>query len=90
MTAVGYISDTEEMFKASWSNYQHDGEAAFKLSERSPLPLVMSAKDLPGGRTQVLNVHQITQIDSHPAQGDVESKPASISNTNYQLNWNGD
>ena len=34
MTAVGYISDTEEIFKASWSLFQLDGPAAFKLSER--------------------------------------------------------
>ena len=49
MTAVGYISDTKEIIKASWSNCQHDGAAAFKLSERSPLPPALSAKDLPGG-----------------------------------------
>jgi len=36
-TAVGYISDTEKIVKASWSPCQHDGAAAFKLSERSPL-----------------------------------------------------
>jgi len=30
MTAVGYISDTEEIIKASWSNFQYDGAAAFK------------------------------------------------------------
>jgi len=36
MTARGYISDTEGIIKASWSNFQHDGAAAFKLSERSP------------------------------------------------------
>ena len=34
MTAVGYISDTDEIIKASWSLFQHDGAAAFKLSER--------------------------------------------------------
>jgi len=52
MTAVGYISDPEEIVKASWSLFQHDGAAAFKLSERSPLPPPpLSAKDLPGGRT---------------------------------------
>jgi len=56
MTAVGYISDTEEIVKASWSLFQHDGAAAFKLSERSPLPPALSANDLPGGRTQILNV----------------------------------
>jgi len=49
MTAIGYISDTEEIVKASWSLFQHDGVPAFKLSERSPLPPPLSAKDLPGG-----------------------------------------
>jgi hypothetical protein len=33
MTAVGYISDTEEIVKASWSLFQHDGATAFKLPE---------------------------------------------------------
>ena len=33
MTAVGYISDTEEIVKGSWSNFQHDSAAAFTLSE---------------------------------------------------------
>jgi len=49
MTAVGYNSDTKEIVKASWSLFQHDGVAAFKLSERSPLPPPLSAKDLPEG-----------------------------------------
>jgi hypothetical protein len=49
MTAVGYILDTEEMIKASWSPFQPDGAAAFKLSERSPLPPALSTKDHPGG-----------------------------------------
>jgi len=31
MTAVGYISDMEEIVKSSWSLFQHDGAAAFKL-----------------------------------------------------------
>jgi len=56
MTAVGYISDTEEIVKASWSLFQHDGVAAFKSSERSPLAPPLSVKYLPGGRTQILNV----------------------------------
>jgi len=55
MTALGYISDTEEIMKASWSSFQHQGVAAFKWSERSPVPAASSANDLPGGRTQVLN-----------------------------------
>ena len=33
MTAVGYIPDTEEIVKVSWSNFQHDCAAAFELSE---------------------------------------------------------
>jgi len=56
LTAVGYILDTEVILKASWSFFQHDGAAAFKLSERSPLPAALSANDLPGGRTHILNI----------------------------------
>ena len=36
MSAIGYISDTEEIINASWTNCQLDGAAAFKLSQRSP------------------------------------------------------
>jgi len=43
MTAVGYISDTEVIAKAYWSNLQHDSVAAFKLSESLPLPPALSA-----------------------------------------------
>ena len=63
MTAIGYISDTEEIVKASWSLFQHDGAAALKMSERSPLPPALSPKDLPGGRTQLLNVYRIRRIN---------------------------
>jgi len=89
-TSVGYISDTEEIIKASWSNFHHDGAAAFKLSEKSPVPPALSAKDLPGGRTQVLNVRRIEQIDRHPAESDEDSSPESVSDTKNWLNWNGD
>jgi hypothetical protein len=90
MTAVGYISDTEEIVKASWSLFQHDGAAAFKLSESSPLPLALSAKDLPGGRTQILNVRHIWGINRHAVESDEDSTPKSISDTEDWLNWNGD
>jgi len=90
MTTVGYISDTEEIVKASWSLFQHDGAAAFKLSERSPLPPALSAKDLPGGRTQILNVCRIERINCHPVESDDDSTPESISDTDDWLNWNGD
>jgi len=90
MTTIGYISDTEEIVKASWSLFQHDGVAAFKLSERSPLPPPLSAKDLPGGRTQILNVRRIRRINRHPVQSDEDSAPEGISDTDDWLHWNGD
>jgi len=90
MTAVGYISDTEKSVKASLSLFQHDGAAAFELSDRSPLPPALSAKDLPRGRTQILNVRQIRRINSHPVEIDDDSAPESISDTDEWLNWNGD
>ena len=70
MTAVGYISDTEESVTASWSNFHYHGAAAFELLEKSPVPPVLSAKDLPGEPTEVLNVRQIKRIDHHPAESD--------------------
>jgi hypothetical protein len=56
MTAIEYILAIEEIVKASWSQFQHNGAAAFKLSERSSLPPAVSAKDLLGVQTQILNV----------------------------------
>jgi len=90
MTAVGYISDTEESVKPSWSLFQNDGAAAFKLSERSPLPPALSAKELAGGRTQVLNICRIRRINLHAVESDDNSAPESISDTENWLNWNGD
>jgi len=90
MTAVGYISDTEESINASWSCFQHDGAAAFTLSQRSPLPPALSAKDLTGRRTQILNVHRIRKINHHPVKSDDNSAPERISDTDDWLNWNGD
>jgi len=90
MTAVGYFSDTEEIVKASLSLFQHDGAAAFKLSERSPLPPALSAKDLPAGQTQILNVNRIRRINRHPVESNDNSAPESISDTDDWPNWNGD
>ena len=70
MTAIGYISDSEEIVKPSWSNFQHDGAAAFKLSERLPLPPALSANGLPAVQTQVINVCCINRIDHHAAKSD--------------------
>jgi hypothetical protein len=90
MSAVGYISDTEEIVKASWSLFQHDGAAAFKLSERSPLPPALSAEDLSGGRNQLLNIRRIWRINCHPAESNDDSALESISDTEDWLHWNGD
>jgi len=90
MTAIGYISDTEEIIIASWSNFQHDGGAAFKLSEGLPVPPALSAKNLPGRRTKVLNVCRIKRIDYHPAESDKHSAPERVLDTKNWLDRNGD
>jgi len=89
LTAVGYISDTEEIVKAFWSLFQHDGVAALKLSERSPLPPALSAKDLNGGQTQILNIRQIGRINRHPLDGDGDCAPEGFSDAKNYLNWHG-
>jgi len=50
----------------------------------------MSAKDLRGGRTEVLNVGQIKRLDHHPAGSDHNSAPESIPETENLLDWNED
>jgi len=90
MTAVGYISGTEEIINVSWSNFQHDGMAAFELLERSPLPPALSAKDLPGGRTQMVNILSIRGINQDPGESDEDSAPKSILDTKNLLHWDGD
>jgi len=54
------------------------------------LPPALSAKDLPGGRTQILNVRRIRRINRHPVKSDEHSAPESISDTEDWLNWNHD
>jgi len=89
MTAVGYISYNKEIVKASWSLFQHDGAAAFESSEWSPLPPPLSAKDLPGRRTQILNVFWIWRFNHYPVESDEDSAPESILDPEDWLNWNG-
>jgi hypothetical protein len=90
ITTVGYISDTEEVAIVSWSVFQHDGAAAFTLTEKSPLPPPFSAMDLPGGQIQILNVRRIRKIIGHPVKSEKNSIPESISDTKDWLDWNGD
>ena len=90
MTPVGYILDTDVIVQASWSLFRHDGVSALKLSEISPLPPHLSAKNFPGGRTQILNVHRIRRINCHRVESDEDSAPDSIWDTEDWLNWNRD
>jgi len=91
MTSVGYSSVTEAIIKASWSLFQHDGVAAIKLPERSPLALPpLSAKDHAGGCTRILNVRPIRRINRHPVESEKDSKTECISVTADWLNRNGD
>jgi hypothetical protein len=60
------------------------------LSERSPLPPDLSAKNLLGGRTRILNVSRIQRINRHPVEGDEDSAKQTISDTNNWLHWNAD
>jgi len=86
MTFKRLISNMQEIVKASWSLFQHDGVAEFKLSEISPLPPALSAMDLLGGQTQTLNVCRIWRSDSHPAGSDEHSAPECLLNTQNWLN----
>jgi len=90
MTAVAYISDVGVIVKASWSLFQHHGAAAFKLSERSPVPPALSTKELLGGRTQIWNVCKIRSINHDPVESDEDWAPERIPDTEIWLNWNGD
>jgi len=90
MTAVGYISDTEEIVKLCWSLFHHEAAAAFKLPERSRLPPALSANDLPGGTTPSVNDHRIQRIHCHPVKSYEDSAPQSIPDTDDWLKWNGD
>jgi hypothetical protein len=49
----------------------------------------LSPKDLPGGRSQILNVCRIRRIDLHPVESDDTSTQESISDTNDYMSWNG-
>ena len=90
MTAVGYNSLTKEILNASWSHSQHDGAAALKFSERSPLQPPLSAKDHPGGQPKMLNFCRIRKINHHPVESHEDIPPGSISDTEELLYRNGD
>ena len=90
MTAIKYISDTEEIVKVSWSNLQFVGAAAFKLSKRSPLPPALCTKYLLGKQTTVRNIRRINRIDHHPADSKEDYLSESISDNKNWFDWNCD
>jgi len=49
----------------------------------------VSAKNLPGGGTEMVNVRQIRRINNHPVKSDENSMPETISDPQNWLNWNG-
>jgi hypothetical protein len=53
MTPAGCISLRKVILNDSWSRINHDGAAAFKLSEGPHLPPAVAAKNLPGGGTEI-------------------------------------
>jgi hypothetical protein len=85
--SLGYISDSQEIVKESWSIVHHDGEAGFELSGRSPLPPPVSAMDLPEGQTQSRNVHRIGKISSHSIDRVEQWAPETILAPDDCLNW---
>jgi hypothetical protein len=63
LTAVRFISNTEEISNASCSNFPYDSAAAIKVSKGSPEPPPLSAKYFSGEQTEAFNVWQINTID---------------------------
>ena len=50
----------------------------------------LSAKDLLGGRTQILNVCRIRRINLHPVESDEDSTPETTSDNENWINWDGE
>jgi hypothetical protein len=48
------------------------------------------AKDLPGGRSLILNISRIRRINLRPVKSDQDSAPDSTVETEDLLNWDGD
>jgi hypothetical protein len=50
----------------------------------------LSANILPRGRTDILIYFRMRGINSHPVEGDEDSPPQHLSDTEDRVNWNGD
>jgi hypothetical protein len=53
------------------------------------LPPALYAKNLPGGRTHIINICRIRRINRHLVESDEDSVPESILDTEDWLNWYG-
>lgn len=89
MSAVGYIAYPEEIIKVFCDKFQLAGVAGLKLKEIYHLLPSISANDLHGRQTVVLNVHCVLRIDPDPAKNINHSAPESISDNEHLLNWDG-
>jgi len=90
ITAIEYILNTEDIVKSSGSNFQHDGVAAFELSERPHVPPASFSTDLPAGRTQLSTIRWINKINCHLSARNEDSAPESISGNGNLLDCNVD
>lgn len=84
ITAVEYISDTEEILNTSCSPSEHGGGVAeFKLSQWFPFKPAWSTNDLPGGQTQPLTLCWISTIHRHQVMSNDVTASERISDTDY-------
>jgi len=90
MAARESFSDMEDIVKASWSLYQRDVAAPYNLSQRSPLPPVLTGKVLSRRQSPILNVRQIGRINRHPVESDEDSGGEIMLDPELRLNWNDD
>jgi len=87
ITPVEYISDSEEIMKAIWSNFQHISVAAFNLLGWLPMVSALFAQVLHGGEIQVLNIYCLRRIECDSAEHNEDGAPQGISDINNLLKW---
>ena len=90
MTALGYISDTEECGERISTDLADDGEVAFRSYVECAPPKTLPLSSLINGKTKVLKLHRIRRVDRLSTQTDDESAPEDATEAEEWLNWNGD
>jgi len=81
MTAIGYISDTEEIVKYPGHSFNMMVRLYLNCQNDHTCHHLCLQMNLPGGRTQILNVRRIRRINRHQVESDEDSAPAGISDT---------